>query len=103
MLKTEEKMEMKPEMTNKNLRGKVSANTEDARQCAVISILRNQKIVLEEDLDDATKKLGEATLDKENWVAKYECEMKCNVIKGQIAIVSKLQREFENMMPLVTI
>ena len=55
------------------------------------------------ELKTATKKLGEATLDKENWVAKYECEMKCNVIKGQIAIVSKLQREFENMMPLVTI
>ncbi len=103
MFTTEQKSEAKQEMPDNHFYGKLTTNMEDSKQCMVMNVLKKHKESLEEDFNDARLRLGDATLDKENWVARCDCEMKCNVIKGQISLISKLQKEFENMMSVVSI
>jgi len=64
-------------------------------ECAVIGLIKNQMIVLEEDLREAKLRYADVALEKENWSGKYEREMDCKVIEGQMRILSKLEKDFE--------
>ena len=66
-------------------------------ECAVIGLIKNQMIVLEEDLREAKLRYADVALEKENWSGKYEREMDCKVIEGQMRILSKLEKDFECM------
>jgi hypothetical protein len=66
-------------------------------ECAIIGLIKNQMIVLEEDLKDAKLRYADVALEKDNWSGKYERELDCKVIEGQIAILSKLEKDFECM------
>ena len=66
-------------------------------ECAVIGLIKNQMIVLEEDLREAKLRYADVALEKENWSGKYERELDCKVIEGQMKILSKLEKDFECM------
>ena len=66
-------------------------------ECAVIGLIKNQMLVLEEDLREAKLRYADVALEKDNWSGKYEREMDCKVIEGQMAILIKLEKDFECM------
>ena len=72
-------------------------NSNEMPKCAIIGLIKNQMIVLEEDLKEAKLRYADVALEKENWSGKYERELDCKVIEGQMAILSKLERDFECM------
>lgn len=37
-------------------------------------------------------------LEKDNWSGRYEREMDCKVIEGQIAILTKMERDLMEML-----
>ncbi|MBQ9245594.1 hypothetical protein IJ182_04935 [bacterium] len=66
-------------------------------ECAVIGLIKNQMIVLEEELREAKLRYADVALEKDNWSGKYERELDCKVIEGQMAILCKLEKDFECM------
>lgn len=69
------------------------------KECAVIGLIKNQILVLEEDLNHSKVLFANAARDPNtNWTLKYERDCECKVIEGKIAILNKMQRDFENMM-----
>ena len=66
-------------------------------ECAVIGLIKNQMLILEEDLREAKLRYADVALEKDNWSGKYEREVDCKVIEGQMAILSKLENDFECM------
>lgn len=71
---------------------------DEPKECAVMGLIKNQVIVLEEELNDAKLKYADVALEEENWSAKYERKQACKILEGQIAILNKLQRDFECML-----
>ncbi|HIS36371.1 TPA: hypothetical protein IAC10_07050 [Candidatus Scatousia excrementigallinarum] len=67
------------------------------KECAIIGLMKNQIIVLEEQLNDAKIKFAEANLVKDNWSCAKEREIDCKILEGQINILSKLQYDLEDM------
>ncbi len=69
------------------------------KECAIIGLIKNQIIVLEEDLNHSKVLFANAARDQNlHWTIKYERDCECKVIEGKIAILNKMQRDFENMM-----
>ena len=66
-------------------------------ECAVIGLIKNQMLILEENLREAKLRYADVALEKDNWSGKYEREVDCKVIEGQMAILSKLENDFEWM------
>ena len=106
MMQTEEKtMETTMEMPmadsmNESMDSEMNATPkkiDKMPECAVIGLIKNQMIVLEEDLREAKLRYADVALEKDNWSGKYEREMDCKVIEGQMAILSKLEKDFECM------
>ena len=71
---------------------------EESKECAIMGLIKNQKIVLEEELNEAKLKYADVALEDENWSGKYERKMACKVLEGQIFILSKLEKDFENIL-----
>ena len=71
---------------------------EETKECAVMGLIKNQIIVLDEELNDAKLRYADVALEEENWSAKYERKQACKILEGQIAILNKLQRDFECML-----
>lgn len=71
---------------------------EEPKECAVMGLIKNQIIVLDEELNDAKLRYADVALEEENWSAKYERKQACKILEGQIAILNKLQRDFECML-----
>ena len=106
MMQTEEKtMETEMEMPmadsmNESMDSEMDATPKKSNtmpECAVIGLIKNQMIVLEEDLREAKLRYADVALEKDNWSGKYEREMDCKVIEGQMAILNKLEKDFECM------
>ena len=103
-MQTEEKtMEMSMPMQdtmNESMDSEMNATpkkTDNMPECAVIGLIKNQMLVLEEDLREAKLRYADVALEKDNWSGKYEREMDCKVIEGQMAILNKLEKDFECM------
>ena len=71
---------------------------EETKECAVMGLIKNQIIVLDEELNEAKLRYADVALEEENWSAKYERKQACKILEGQIAILNKLQRDFECML-----
>ena len=98
---TEEKEQMSSEMSDmmgKEFMGEMKEKTMSHKDCAIMGLIKNRIALLEEQLDEAYNKLGRVSTDEENWSAKYERKMDCKILESQIAILNKLQRDFENML-----
>jgi len=101
MNSTNEKMHNEP-MMDTQFSAEFLQREDEKKECAVIGLIKNQKLMLEEDLRDAKLKYADVALEKENWSGKYEKEMACKVLEGQILILTKLQYDFENMFVPMT-
>lgn len=106
MMQTEEKtMETSMSMqmqdsANESMDSEMNATPkkmDNMPECAVIGLIKNQMLVLEEDLREAKLRYADVALEKDNWSGKYEREMDCKVIEGQMAILNKLEKDFECM------
>ncbi len=98
-METEMEMPMADSM-NESMDSEMNATPKKSNsmpECAVIGLIKNQMIVLEEDLREAKLRYADVALEKENWSGKYEREMDCKVIEGQMRILSKLEKDFECM------
>lgn len=97
MNSTMEKMaDEKANMMGNQFFGEVSH--EEPKECAVMGLIKNQIIVLNEELNDAKLRYADVALEEENWSAKYERKQACKILEGQIAILNKLQKDFECML-----
>ena len=87
-------------MMNNSFFGEVSHenNEKISKECAFIGLIKNQKLVLEDELREAKLRFADVALERENWSGKYEREMACKVIEGQIAMLNKLETDFECMI-----
>ena len=66
-------------------------------ECAIVGLIKNHKLMLEENLQDAKLRYAEASLDDDNWSGKYERKTQCKIIEGQMSILTKLLNDFECM------
>lgn len=97
MDQTVEKMaDEKANMMGNQFFGEVSHD--EPKECAVMGLIKNQIIVLDEELNKAKLRYADVALEEENWSAKYERKQACKILEGQIAILNKLQNDFENML-----
>jgi len=101
MEETSNLMQNEPIKHDDHYFGKITNDSEHMKECAIMSVLRNQKVMLEEDLQEAKMKFANAALRKDNWVDTHEKERVCNVLEGQISILCKMEREFENMLSVM--
>ena len=88
---------MSPMMEN-SFFGEVSHNSDDPKECAMIGLIRNQKIDLEVRLNNAKLKFADANLVKDNWSCAKEREIDCKVLDGLIFIFSKVEGGLEDML-----
>ncbi len=86
----------KANMMGNQFFGEVSHD--EPKECAVMGLIKNQIIVLDEELNEAKLRYADVALEEENWSAKYERKQTCKILEGQIAILNKLQRDFECML-----
>lgn len=109
MLETQEKS-MQNEMSEESMQMNDSMNEMEATpkmkmemtpQQAISGLIKNQMIVLDEELDVAKKRYADADLNDENWSGKYERKIECKVLKGQISILNKLHKDFESIFPSI--
>ncbi len=97
MNSTMEKMNDKmPDMMGNHFFGEVSKD--DPKECAFMGLIKNQIIVLEEELKEAKIRLGDISMEEENWSAKYERKTECKILQGKIDILIKLKKDFESML-----
>ena len=95
MEKTNEEMS---KMRDNQFFGEITHDENDKKECAMMGLIKNQKIVLEEELKIAKLKYADVALEKDNWSGRYEREMDCKVIEGQIAILTKMERDLMDML-----
>lgn len=50
---------------------------EETKECAVMGLIKNQIIVLDEELNEAKLRYADVALEEENWSAKYERKQAC--------------------------
>ncbi len=92
----EQMVDEKTNMMGNQFFGEVSHD--EPKECAVMGLIKNQIIVLDEELNEAKLRYADVALEEENWSAKYERKQACKILEGQIAILNKLQKDFECML-----
>lgn len=102
MNSTDEKMQNSSMMMDTQFNADFLRREDEKKECAIMDLIKNQKIVLEEELHDAKLKYADVALEEENWSGKYERKLACKVLEGQIAILSKMETDFENMLTPMT-
>ena len=95
MEKTNEEMS---KMRDNQFFGEITHDESGKKECAMMGLIKNQKILLEEELKIAKLKYADVALEKDNWSGRYEREMDCKVIEGQIAILTKMERDLMEML-----
>ena len=80
--------------------GDIAQEENNKKECAMMGLIKNQIIVLNEELDVAYNRLGQVATDEENWSGKYERKMACKILRGQIAILTKLEKDMEKLARL---
>lgn len=100
MNSTLEKMPMQENETKKmdtQFIGEVMSK-DHSKELAMVGLIKNQVITLEEKLVEAKIKFAEIALDKDNWSGQYKRETDCKVLEGQIMILNKILANFETML-----
>ena len=99
MMQTEEKtMEMSMPMQNSMENSmNESMDSEMTATPKKMNEMPECALILEDDLREAKLRYADVALEKENWSGKYEREMECKVIEGQMRILNKLEKDFECM------
>lgn len=71
---------------------------EESKECAIMGLIKNQKIVLEEEFAEAKENYASRLLKDKYSPETYNAEFKCRIIEARMDTVSKLQRDLENML-----
>lgn len=71
---------------------------EESRECAIMGVIKNQKIVFEEEFAQAKEKYASKLLKDKYNPETYEAEFKCRIIEAKMDTITKLQRDLENML-----
>lgn len=71
---------------------------EETRENAMLGLIKNQKIMLEEEFAEAKEKYAGRLLKDKYCPETYEAEFKCRLIEAKMDIVSKIQKDLENML-----
>ena len=58
-----------------------NTSNDDVKECAMMGLIKNQKIDLEERLNNAKLKFADANLVKDNWSCAKEREIDCKVLE----------------------
>ena len=98
MLTIEKTNEEMSKMRDNQFFGEITHDENDKKECAMMGLIKNQKIVLEEELKIAKLKYADVALEKDNWSGRYEREVDCKVLEGQIAILTKMERDLMDML-----
>ena len=78
MEKTNEEMST---MRDNQFFGDIAQEENNKKECAMMGLIKNQIIVLNEELDVAYNRLGQVATDEENWSGKYERKMACKILQ----------------------
>lgn len=87
-------------MMSNSFFGEVTPQNEEkiSKECVFMGLIKNHKLILEDELREAKLKFADVALEKENWSGKYERETACKIIEGQIVMLNKLEKDFECMI-----
>ena len=66
-------------------------------ECTFKGLIKNQMIDLEEMLMAAKVKYADAMLEDKEWSDKYDTKLACQIIKEKMEILTKLEKDFDNM------
>ena len=70
-----------------------------SKECAMIGLMKNKVIVLNDELLVAEAELGRVSQDESvHWSIKKKKENNCSFVKGKISAVEELMKDFENML-----
>lgn len=97
MLTKEQTMTKEMPMNNEFV-GEMRKKEMTNKDCAIMGIIKNQIIELQEELTDMKIKYADASLQEKNWYSKYEHKMACKINEGKICVLKKIQKDFENML-----
>lgn len=71
---------------------------EETRENAMLGLIKNQQIMLEEEFAEAKEKYAGRLLKDKYCPETYEAEFKCRLIEAKMDIVSKILKDSENML-----
>lgn len=69
-------------------------------QSKFLGIIKNQILVLEEELKQAKIEYADMELDSNDWQCKTDRKIKCKVLEGQIAILQKMEQGLEGIFTI---
>lgn len=97
---TETKQEMSSElqdmMINKEFVGQMHENI-DHSEYAIMSLIDTQMLDLQKELKEAKLEYADASLQDENWSAKYNCKMACKILLCKISLLTELKRDIDKI------
>ena len=98
---TEEKSvkEMSEAMMENSMPKEVSEKKE-TKECAIIGLIKNQRIVLEEELDDAYREYGFISKKAKFSSKYYKAEHRCNILEAKLEVVEQMEAYIMEMMKL---
>lgn len=79
--------------------GEVEKNMPISKECAMVGLMKNKIIVLNDELLVAEAELGRVSQDESvHWTIKKKKENNCSFIKGKISAIEEMMKDFENML-----
>lgn len=104
MLTAEQMHDAMPDLKSGEFTANLGDDTKEvSNECAVMGLIKNQMLVLEEDYAAAKDSFATAKLNDKYSPASYEAELNCRLIEAKIEILSKLKNDFECMLsPVMT-
>lgn len=71
---------------------------DNSKECAILVVIKNQKIVLEEEFAAAKENYAGKLLNDKYNPETYNAELKCRIIEGKLEAVTKIQNNVEDML-----
>lgn len=71
---------------------------DNSKECAILGVIKNQRIVLEEELSAAKENYGDKLLKGRYEPETYNAEIKCRIIEGKLNAVTRIQNSVEDML-----
>jgi len=79
--------------------GDVSKPMSLGKECAMIGIMKNKIIVLNDELLVAEAEFGRVSQDETvHWTIKKKKENNCSYIKGKISAIEELMKNFDDLL-----
>lgn len=70
----------------------------DSKECAILGLIKNQRIVLEEEFTTAKEKYAGKLLNDKYNPDTYNAELDCRIIDAKLNVVTMMQKNVEKML-----